>query len=61
MLVRIFKDMCRRFEGFSPLTPWILDLLAHHVVMMNPSKQPLPINEAFRSGGIHVSRFFTLA
>lgn len=48
VLIRILRDLTTRFEAFAPLTPWILDLLAHFAILSNANRQAISINLAFR-------------
>lgn len=48
VMIRLLRDVTIRFEGFAGLSEWMVDLLAHMVIMKNPNRQALPINVAFR-------------
>lgn len=48
VLIRVLRDLCTRFEGFSALTPWMVDVLAHYSVTFRQSQQLLPLNSAFK-------------
>jgi interleukin enhancer-binding factor 2 len=49
VLVRILKDMKKRFAGLAGLTPWLIDLLSYNsATAPSNTRDPLSINLAFR-------------
>lgn len=49
VLVRILKDLKKRFAGLAGLTPWLIDLLSYNsATLPSNTRDPLSINVAFR-------------
>jgi len=47
-MTRLLHDLKRRFQGFAPLSSWMLDLLAHYCILNTPSRQPLTLGQGYK-------------
>ncbi|XP_065584735.1 interleukin enhancer-binding factor 2-like [Artemia franciscana] len=48
VLIRILKHLKNRYELLNPLTPWMVDLLAHYCIMNQPNRLIVSLPAAFR-------------
>uniref|UniRef100_A0A915DXX9 DZF domain-containing protein n=1 Tax=Ditylenchus dipsaci TaxID=166011 RepID=A0A915DXX9_9BILA len=48
LLIRILKDIKKRFDGFKNLNIWCIELLSHYCVMHTRNRSPLPLASAFK-------------
>ena len=48
VLIRIIKDVKKRFDGFKSLNAWSIELLCHYCVMHTRNNVPLPLAGAFK-------------
>lgn len=48
VLIRVLRDICSRFDGLHPLTPWMIDVLAHYSVTFRHTHHLLPLSSAFK-------------
>ncbi|ESN91788.1 hypothetical protein HELRODRAFT_165867 [Helobdella robusta] len=47
-MILLLKDMKKKFNGFKPLNPWLLCLLAHYSVTNNYDRKTLTLDAAFK-------------
>lgn len=48
MLTRLLLDLRNRYKWFQPLTPWMIDLIAHYCVLNTSDRVPLPLDQAYK-------------
>jgi len=48
VLIRVMRDVCNRFSGFTHLSPWMIEVLCHYSVTFRNQQSLLPLNVAFK-------------
>lgn len=48
VLTRLLKDLKRRFDGLAPMSPWLIELIAHYAVTNTPKRESLALQAAFK-------------
>ena len=48
ILTRLLLDLRCRYKWFEPLTPWMIDLIAHYCVLNTSDSIPLPLDQAYK-------------